>query len=150
MPRGGLHRSDRSGFSLIELAVAVTLVGIALAAAAISWDLIDRWSLIRATRLAESHLSRARLHALASRRKTEVRSNGKWLELWEPSGTLIARIDLGAGSGLADSIRLRPSILRFNSRGQGSPGSLYLYRGRRGMRVVSNFLGRVRSIPFRT
>jgi len=138
------------GFSLIELVLAIALVGIALAVAASSWGVIDRWSLARATRLAESHLTRARLLALASRGKTEVRSNGQWLELWEATGVLIDRIDLGTGSGLADSIRLRPAVLRFNSRGHGSPGSLYLYRGRRGMRVISNFLGRVRTIPFRT
>lgn len=129
--------------------MAISLLGILLTAA-VSWDVIDRWSLARATRLAESHLTRARLRALASRSKVEVRSNGRWLELREPPGALVGRIDIGTGSGLVDSIRLRPAVLRFNSRGQGSPGSLYLYRGRRGMRVISNFLGRVRSIPFRT
>jgi hypothetical protein len=67
------------------------------------------------------------------------------LGLLDPRDTVLARIRI-AGDGLLalDSVRLRPSTLRFNPRGQAAPGSLYLYRGRRGVRLVSNFLGRVR------
>ncbi len=148
-PHSESRRLHIRGFTLVELLVVIALLG-GLLAAALAWDVVDRWSLVRATRLAESQLSRARLHALSGRRKTEVRSNGQWLELWESGSGLVARLDLGTTAGLADSIRLRPAVIRFNARGHGSPGSLYLYRGRRGMRVISNFLGRVRSVPFRT
>jgi hypothetical protein len=43
-----------------------------------------------------------------------------------------------------DSLRVRPATLRFNARGQAAPGSVYLYRGRRSIRIVCNFLGRLR------
>lgn len=140
----------RGGFTLIEILAALAAVGI-LVTAAVAWRSIDRFGLTRAARLAESHLVRARLHALTSHEPTEVTLSGTWLELKERSGAVLSRIDLaGAGFGRLDSVRIRPAILRFNARGHGSPGSLYLYRGRRGVRVVSNFVGRVRVVPFRT
>ena len=140
----------RGGFTLIEILAVLAAVGVLVMAAG-SWRAIDRFGLTRAARLAESHLVRARLHALASHKPTEVTLSGTWLELAERSGAVLSRIDLaGAGLGGLDSVRMRPATLRFNARGHGSPGSLYLYRGRRGVRVVSNFVGRVRVVPFRT
>ncbi|MFW6193741.1 MAG: hypothetical protein ACOC83_09675, partial [Gemmatimonadota bacterium] len=62
----------------------------------------------------------------------------------DTDGELVGTTPLVAGTFDLDSARLRPSVLRFNARGQASPGSLYLYRKRRGVRVVSNFIGRVR------
>jgi hypothetical protein len=54
-----------------------------------------------------------------------------------------------SGDVALDSIRLRPATLRFNARGQAAPGSVYLYRRDRGVRLVSNFLGRIRQENFR-
>ena len=133
----------------MEILAVLAVAGVALGVAA-SWGAFDRIGLARAARLAESHLVRARLHALSSHAPTAVRLAGTRLELSDSAGALVSLVDL-AGAGLAglDSARLRPSLLRFNARGHGSPGSLYLYRGRRGIRVVSNFVGRVRLVPFR-
>ncbi|MDX1577442.1 MAG: prepilin-type N-terminal cleavage/methylation domain-containing protein [Gemmatimonadota bacterium] len=147
IPSGPGRRAG--GFTLMELviALAVLLTGLAITA---PWSLMDKLALARAARLAESHLVRARLHAVARHARTSVGVNGQALELRDAGGTLLSRIDLG-GASLArlDSVRVRPSTLRFNARGQGSAGSVYLYRGRRGIRVVSNFVGRVRRSAFR-
>jgi hypothetical protein len=70
---------------------------------------------------------------------------GRPFELIDPSGRRLARVPVGPGSDLQmDSIRVRPPTLRFNSRGQAAPGSIYLYLGVRTVRIVSNFLGRLR------
>ncbi|MCG8466946.1 MAG: GspH/FimT family pseudopilin [Gemmatimonadetes bacterium] len=143
----GRRRPSR-GFGSIELLIAIALIGLLLATT-VSWEPIDRWSLARATRLAETELRRARSVALSEHRRIDVRADDGWLELSAPGSGPIGRIQLAGPGGLADSIRLRPRVLRFNGRGQGSAGSLFIYRGSRGMRVISNFLGRVRTIRFR-
>lgn len=76
----------------------------------------------------------------------------------DPGGSLVALDARGrivaatplrdAGLLGVDSVRLRPATLRFNARGQAGPGSLYLYRGGRGVRLVVNFIGRVRREDF--
>ncbi len=116
------------------------------AAAVPAFDIIDRVSLARSAEIARSHLARARLAALTRRARVEVRlgRSGRLL-LLDAGGNRIAEVDVGADGLLAlDSLRIRPSTIRYNARGQGSPGSVYLYRGDRGVRLVSNFLGRVR------
>lgn len=137
------------GFSLTELLWALALAGVLSAAALPALDILDRWSLARAATLAERHLVGARLAALSGRQPLRVRLTGKDLETLDSTGRVRARISLdGEGLRSLDSARLRPPVLRYNSRGHGSAGSLYLYRGRRGMRVVSNFVGRIRSYGF--
>ncbi|WP_420446983.1 prepilin-type N-terminal cleavage/methylation domain-containing protein [Candidatus Palauibacter sp.] len=140
--------TGRSGFSLVEVAVAIALAGLA-AAFVIPREPLDRFSLTRAARVAESQLALARLHAVATHSPTEVTLNGTRLEVSLRGGRLLSRVDLGRHAlGRLDSARVRPSTLRFNSRGHGSSGSLYLYRGRYGIRLVANFVGRVRAESF--
>lgn len=137
-----------SGFSLVEVAVALAVTGLA-ATFIISSEPLDRFSLTRAARLAESQLTLARLHAVATRAPTAVTLAGTRLEVSGRGGSLLSRVDVGRHAfGRLDSVRLRPSALRFNARGHGSAGSVYLYRGERGIRVVSNFVGQVRAEPF--
>lgn len=150
MQHAGSHgsRKGRSGFSLVEVAVALAVAGLA-ATYIISREPLDRFSLTRAARVAESQLALARLHAVATHAPTTVTLTGTRLEVSGSGGSLLSRVDLGGRAlGRLDSVRLRPSTLRFNARGHGSPGNVYLYRGERGIRLVSNFVGRVRAEPF--
>ncbi len=142
-----LRRPD--GYSLVEVLIVVVLVGIA-AAVVVSTPSFDSFAVTRAARLAESQLMRARLHAVANHAPTEVRTAGKSIEVALRGGRVLSRVDLGgAGFVRLDSIRIRPQKLRYNSRGHGSIGSIYLYRGRHGIRLVSNFVGRVRVVRLR-
>lgn len=139
---------SRNGFSLIEVLVAVAVAGVA-ALVVVSRVSLVGLGLAQAARLAESQLVQARLHAIATRTPTEVTLTGTRLEVARRGGMPLSRVDLAThGLGRPDSIRLRPATIRFNARGHGSPGSIFLYRGRRGVRLVSNFVGRVRAVPF--
>ena len=141
-------RTGRNGFSLVEVAAALAVTGLA-ATFIISRGPLDGFSLTRAARVAESQLALARLHAMATHAPTTVTLAGTRLEVSRRGGSLLSRVDLGRHAlGRLDSVRLQPSTLRFNARGHGASGSVYLYRGERGIRLVSNFLGRVRSVPF--
>lgn len=143
------HVDPPAGFTLLELTIVLALVlgGLALVAPA---SLADKYALSRAGRLAESHLVRARLHAVASHSGATVTARGRALEMRDRGGALLTSVELaGGGLGALDSVRIRPAAIRFNARGQGSAGSIYLYRGRRGVRVLSNFVGRVRKSRFR-
>lgn len=97
------------------------------------------------------HLSRARMLAVARRQTLRVRISASGsLVLLDPDGERLDEVALqGDGLWTLDSLRLRPATLRFNSRGQAAPGSLYLYRGRRSVRLVSNFVGRIRQESLR-
>jgi hypothetical protein len=116
-----------------------------------SIGVLDHVSLTRAARLAERHLSGTRLRALAGRDKLQVRMVAPaTLETVDAAGAIHARIDLAGGALRSlDSVRIRPATIRFNARGHGSAGSIYLYKGHRGIRVVSNFVGRIRRHSFR-
>ena len=135
-----------AGLTLIELMTALAMLSILAAVVLPAYDVLDRVSLHRSADLAAGHLIRARLGALARGEKVRVSldPNGRLLFL-DVAGRRLSSVDLGGQGLLAlDSVRIRPSSIRYNARGQGSPGSLYLYRGHRGVRVVSNFVGRVR------
>jgi len=152
--RGGTPGSGRggaSGFTLVETLTALALISLLLLVVAPQREVFDQWSIARAARLTERHLSGARLNALAHRRPVEVRLSGaRVLETVDGGGRVVARLDLGrSGLGPLDSIRVRPPRVRYNARGHGSAGSIYLYRGHRGVRVVSNFIGRIRRHSFR-
>lgn len=134
------------GFTLLELLVATVLLAVATAIGAEGLRRYrDAVALDRATDAVRSRLAEARMLGVRHRAVVRLRitSTGA-LELRDPDGELVGRTPLVGGAFDLDSARLRPSVLRFNARGQASPGSLYLYRKRRGVRVVSNFIGRVR------
>ncbi|MFQ5678153.1 MAG: GspH/FimT family pseudopilin [Gemmatimonadota bacterium] len=135
------------GVSLPGLLVALAVVGslLTMAAPAIRTSL-EVYSMDRAASLTRALLNRARLLAAARREPVRIRlgTTGDLL-LVDPADSLLASAPIQGGGLLRlDSVRIRPASLRFNARGQAAPGSIYLYRGRRGVRLVSNFLGRVR------
>lgn len=152
MERAASRRRSRraarraSGATLSEVSVALAVLAVSVTAAVPAFDVVDRVSLARSAEIARGHLARARLTALARRARVEVRlGRSNRLLLLDAGGNRIAEADVGGDGLLAlDSLRIRPTSIRYNARGQGSPGSLYLYRGDRGVRLVSNFLGRVR------
>ncbi len=152
MERAASRRRSRraarraTGATLSEVSVALAVLAVSVTAAVPAFDVVDRVSLARSAEIARGHLARARLTALARRARVEVRlGRSNRLLLLDAGGNRIAEADVGGDGLLAlDSLSIRPTSIRYNARGQGSPGSLYLYRGDRGVRLVSNFLGRVR------
>lgn len=141
-PRGG---RPGEGYTLVELLAAVAVAGL-VAAMGVSGFRAVREAVVldRAQAAVRAQLGRARLLALSRGRTVRVRlAAGRELRL-EAGGEVLDRLPLLSGGLALDSARLRPRTLRFNGRGQAAPGSVYLYRGGRGVRVVCNFLGRLR------
>lgn len=87
-----------------------------------------------------------------SRRETvRFRKIGDQLVLQASDGSTLKSIALSGADRLpVDSVLLRPATFRFNARGQAAPGSVYLFRGDRSVRIVCNFLGRLRVEAVRT
>jgi type II secretory pathway pseudopilin PulG len=141
------------GATLIELLTFLTIVATLTALGLTGLRGFREASAIQAaTRSARNHLVLARSMALARRETMRVRVDGSGdLVIVAPSDELLSSASVGPSDELAlDSLRIRPSTLRFNSRGQAAPGSVYLYRGDRVVRIVSNFLGRLRIESFRS
>jgi prepilin-type N-terminal cleavage/methylation domain-containing protein len=142
-----IERKDGAGFTLIETLMALVLLGslVALSVPALV-RLREAWMLDGAARAAQRHLHAARRLAVTRRDVVRVRATPEAILL--TGGTqdsVLVRLPMGPGTELpVDSVRLRPSTLRFNARGHAAPGSLTLYRRGRRLRLVSNFLGRVR------
>jgi len=136
-----------AGFTLPELLIALTVIG-ALAALGASGfrNLRDATSMRAATWTVRNHLVAARSLAIARREKIRIRVDPSGsLVLITSTGHILLTTPVGRSADLPlDSLRVRPPTLRFNARGQAAPGSVYLYRGDRVVRVVSNFLGRLR------
>jgi len=135
------------GVTLPELLIALTILGTlgAIGASGLR-SLRDSTAVRAATWSVRSHLILARSLAIARREKILIRrdANGS-LVILATDGRTVAAASVGPRADLAvDSLRVRPSTLRFNALGQAAPGSVYLYRGDRVVRVVSNFLGRLR------
>lgn len=141
-----------AGVTLPELLLVLGLVGILVVPALSGFR---RWrdsaSLHAATRSVRAHLVLARSLAVSRRQTVRVRATSDGdLVLLDPADSILARATVGrAGDTTLDSVRVRPSMLRFNSRGQAAPGSVYLYARGRSVRLVCNFLGRVRQEPVR-
>lgn len=135
-----------TGFTLPELVVALV---IAAAVLATGWSGVRTFREVSALRAAArqvtAHLSLARRLAVGRRETVRVSAAAGELALRAEDGTVIVRLALEGQDALpVDSLRVRPATLRFNARGQAAPGSVYLYRGRRSLRIVCNFLGRLR------
>lgn len=139
------------GFTLPELLLALVLVGLMILIAVSGLrEFREAIALRRAESACRGRLSQARMLAIARRGVVRIRMSSRGeLTLEDPAGRIVSRTALLTGAFRVDSVRLRPATLRYNSRGQAGPGSLYLYRGRRGVRIVSNFLGRLRIERFR-
>lgn len=142
-----LGASRSSGLSLPELLLALVLLGLLAVPAATGFR---RWrdsaSLHAAARSARSHLALARRLAISRRETVRVRATSDDdLVLLDSSDRILALAAIGRRGDIpVDSVRLRPSTLRFNSRGQAAPGSVYVFGRRGSVRLVCNFLGRVR------
>lgn len=141
----------RAGFSLLELLLVLLLVGTTWSVSYVAYRAYRRATVLRASRGAVvAFLARARLAAVSRREVLRLRIGPDGdLTLRAPDGELLDRLPLTTGDLALDSVRLAPRTLRFNPRGQGAPGSAYLFAGERGVRVVCNFLGRLRVERFR-
>lgn len=144
-------RRGAGGVTLPELMVVIAILGLVAAIALPGLrQLRETIALQRAESACRTRLAQARMLAIARRGVVRIRitANGE-LTLEDPAGDVVSRTRLLDGPFRVDSVRLRPATLRYNARGQAGPGSLYLYRGKRGVRIVSNFLGRLRIEYFR-
>jgi len=138
---------QRDGFTLLELAIVLALMGLVTALAFSGFRAFaDSAAITGAARTVREHVTRARSTAIYRRERVRLRkSPGAELTIRDDRDSVLARLPLArTGPFSIDSVRLRPATLRFNSRGQAAPGSIYLYRKTRGARIVVNFLGRVR------
>jgi prepilin-type N-terminal cleavage/methylation domain-containing protein len=134
------------GFTLPELLIALAIAATLLAAGWSGFRSLREASGLRAAaRQVVAQLTLARRLAVGRRETVRFRANGREAALTASDGRVLARLALDGVDRLpVDSIRVRPVTLRFNPRGQAAPGSVYLYRGRRSIRIVCNFLGRLR------
>lgn len=135
------------GATLLQLVVAMALLGIALAGSISGVRSLARSAeLAGASRVVRAHLAYARTVAIARRELVELTltPSGELL-LVDSQDSVVRRTPLlGADGFHLDSASLRPTALRFNARGQAAPGSVFLHGGRSGVRLVMNFVGRVR------
>lgn len=135
------------GTTLLQLLVAMALLGIALTGSISGVRSLARSAeLAGASRLVRAHLAYARTVAIARRELVELTltPSGELL-LVDSQDSVVRRTPLlGADGFHLDSASLRPTALRFNARGQAAPGSVFLHGGRSGVRLVMNFVGRVR------
>lgn len=145
--RTSLCRPSGAGFTLLRLLVAIALLAIA-GTGAISGvrTLVGSAELAAAARGVRGHLVYARTAAISRREvvKLTLTPAGE-LILLDSRDSVVRRTPLlGADGFRLDSASLQPTTLRFNARGQAAPGSVYLHGRRAGVRLVMNFLGRVR------
>lgn len=134
------------GFTLPELLIVLTIVSSLLV---VGWPGVRSFreasALQAAARRATAQLSLARRLAVNRRETIRFSTLEGDLALIDGDGRPLARVAVGGPDGLSvDSVDVRPATLRFNERGQAAPGSVYLYRGSRSIRIVCNFLGRLR------
>ena len=141
-----------AGTTLTEMLIVLTIVGTVTAVSASGMRNFREASSMRsASWSVRNHMAMARSLAIARREKIRMRMDSAGdLVVLSPSGERLAAASVGPKGDLPiDSMRVRPTTLRFNSRGHAAPGSIYLYRGDRIVRIVSNFLGRLRVESYR-
>jgi hypothetical protein len=133
------------------LVIALAILAVLGAAALPATSALDSWLLSRAARLTTTQMIEARLLSVARRDRIRLRVVGQGtLETVDGTGAIIdRRVLAGPSPGLVDSARIRPNAIRYNPRGHGAAGSVYLYRNGKGIRVISNFVGRIRRHGFR-
>jgi prepilin-type N-terminal cleavage/methylation domain-containing protein len=136
----------RAGFTVVELLIVVVLLGLLFS---MSWTALrssrESAALEGAARAVTRELILGRNLAVARRETIRLRAGSSELGLFAVDGTRISSLAIGPGGDLpVDSVDVRPSTIRFNARGHAGAGSIYLWKGRRGIRLICNFLGRVR------
>jgi prepilin-type N-terminal cleavage/methylation domain-containing protein len=140
-------RAGASGLTLTEVLIVLSVAG-TLAALTLTGfrSFRDAHSMRAAAWSVRNELALARSLALGRREVVRVTVDPELgLTILDSSGRRLGGVTIGPDGDLAvDSIRTRPRTLRFNSRGQAAPGSVYLYGKGRVVRVVCNFLGRLR------
>lgn len=149
-PRARAVPVGAGGFTLLELSVVLGLVGLLVLGGVAGFRSVAGASALSgAVRAARGQFALARALAVSGRGVVRIQAGSMGdLLVTDSAGVVLGRAPLGpTGPFGLDSIRLRPATIRFNPRGQAAPGSLTLYRGRRAVRLVSNFLGRVREVP---
>lgn len=135
-----------NGLTLVELLVALVVTGtVASIAVASMAALRERTALNGASDAVTRQIALTRAIAVARRETVRLTRHASGLAIVDARDRTVATLRVGRKEDLAvDSVRVRPASLRFNARGQAGPGSIYLWRGDRGVRLVVNFLGRVR------
>jgi prepilin-type N-terminal cleavage/methylation domain-containing protein len=136
----------RAGTTLIELLIVLLIFS---TISAIGWRGLRRFRDAAALQEASNAVTRVlnlgRAMAISRRETVGLRSQARELLLLSSDGSVIARLQIGPGTELpVDSVRVRPTTIRFNSRGHAGAGSIYLWRRGTTVRLVCNFLGRVR------
>lgn len=132
--------------TLVELLIALVLTG-TLASIGLFGiaGIRERAALNGASDAVARQLALTRALAVARRETVRLTRRGAGLAILDAEDRIVTTIGVGRTGDLAvDSVRVRPASIRFNARGQAGPGSVYLWRGDRGVRLIVNFLGRVR------
>lgn len=145
------HRRPAAGFTLLELLVVLAMTGILAGLGLEGLRVFREAAALRgAADATRGHMARARILAVTRRETVRIRlAESGDLVLLTPADEVLGRLPLTGRGEPLDSARVAPVSLSYNARGQAAPGSVYLYRGDRGVRLVSNFLGRVREERFR-
>ena len=138
----------QAGYTLVELLIGLVLLGTILA---LGWSGLrrarDAAALEGAARSVMRQLTLGRNLAIARREPIRLRAGPTDLGLFAVDGSRLSSLDIGPGAELpVDSVEVRPSTIRFNARGHAGAGSIYLWKGHRGIRLICNFLGRVRRV----
>jgi prepilin-type N-terminal cleavage/methylation domain-containing protein len=136
----------QAGYTLVELLIGLVLLGTIFA---LGWSGLrharDAAALEGAARSVTRQLTLGRNIAVARRETVRLRGGPTDLSLFATDGSRLSALHIGPGGELpVDSVDVRPSTIRFNARGHAGAGSIYLWKGRRGIRLICNFLGRVR------
>lgn len=131
--------------TLPEILIVLVVIGtIAMLGASGFRSFREAVALAGAVEDVSGRLTLARRLAVTRRERIRVRLDRGALVLYSAGDSVLYATRLAGPGAPLDSVRLRPATLGFNARGQASPGSVYLYRGSRGVRIVINFLGRLR------